>query len=183
MNVSNRDTAPSSQASTTYQRSSRYNPVIGNHTNSLHATVAKGDWTKNNVRRVKHLDSFGNGDERAKAWLKGKEHLGDAIAEAQEDGSDEPTEDAVVSTGKMFEMVDDLLEPHEIESVVTDDRDALTYFTDARKNYVMFNCTASGQVAVHFNIRSHLVFDSPKSVPEEFIRTLFRSMKNEPVTS
>ncbi len=148
----------------------------------LYIIGAKEFRTNSSVQHSDNQATLDHGDERATAWLKGKAHLSDAIAEAEEDGSDEPTEDAVVNTGKMFGMVEDLLQSHEIESVVTDDGDAMSYVTDARKNYVMFNCTASGKLGIHFNIRSHQIFDSPDSVPLDFVRTLIRSMKSEPAT-
>ena len=123
-----------------------------------------------------------NGDDHAAAWQKGMELLADAIAEAKEDGFHGPAGKVIVNAGKMFGKVEDLVKSHDVESVVTDDGDALTYITDARKNYVMFNCTALNEVGVHFNIRSHQVFDSSDSVPEDFIRPLVSSLKNEPAT-
>lgn len=121
-------------------------------------------------------------DDGANAWHTGRELLADAITDAKEDGYDEPDGEVIINTGTMFGMVKDLVQSHDVESVVTDDGDALTYVTDARKNYVMFNCTASKNVGVHFNIRSHQVFDSPDDVPEDFIRTLVRSLKTRPPT-
>ncbi len=122
------------------------------------------------------------GEDRETAWLKGRELLSDAIAEAKEDGFDEPDSEVVINTGKIIGMVEDLMEHHVVESVVTDDGDALTYITDARKNYVMVNCTASNEIGVHFNIKSHQVFNGPNCVPEDFIRPLISSLKDEPAT-